>query len=390
MNPKRILLKNAQIIGTARSIPQGWIVTEGSIISEVGLGDPLPSIEERAEEMVDCVGRTILPGLIDLHTHGAMGHEFMEPDVDTWQELSRYYASTGTTGLLATTWTATDSDLEKVIETAKKVMGHENGAKILGVHLEGPYINRARSGAQNTMLIRTAREGDALKFIESGVVKLIAVAPEIEDNQALIKACVERGITVSAGHTDATYEEMVAAAQAGVTQVTHCFNAMRPLNHRQPGTVGAALTLGEIRCELIADTIHVHPAVIKLTAKAKGLAGVILITDSIQPAGLPDGESMVEGQKIILKNGEARLMDGTLAGSTLTLVRGLQNFVKASQVPVDDAWICATLNPAKAIHVDEHKGSIAPGKDADLTLVDRNFGVKMTMVEGRIVFRGQA
>jgi len=237
------------------------------------------------------------------------------------------------------------------------------------------------------MLIRTPGENEIQKYMASGVVKLIALAPEVEENAPLIRACVEHGITVSAGHTDATYEEMVAAVNAGVSQVTHCFNAMRPLNHRQPGTVGAALTLDKIRCELIADNIHIHPAVMELMARAKGMAGVILITDSIQPAGLPDGEYVVEGRRITLMNGEARLPDGTLAGSTLTLIKGLQNFMNAVHRPIDEAWVCASLNPAKAIHQDENKEDILPGKDADLILVDRNFEVLLTMVEGQVVFR---
>jgi N-acetylglucosamine-6-phosphate deacetylase len=387
VNPKRFLFKNARVIGGPYPIPQGWILTEGKSITEVGVGEPLPGLEERVDEIVDCLGFRLLPGLIDLHTHGGLGYQFMVPDAQVWQELSRYYASHGTTGVLATTWTASQEDLEKVLKTAQEVMGHEMGAKILGVHLEGPFINRARSGAQEPMLIRPASAKETQKLLSSGVVKLVTLAPEIAENQALIKDCVQRGITVSAGHTDATYEEMAAAVDAGVTQVTHCFNAMRPLNHRQPGTVGAALTMDALRCELIADNIHIHPAVMKLMARAKGMQGVILITDSIQPAGLPDGNYTMDGRPITLRNGEARLQDGTLAGSTLTLNKGLQNFTKASQRPLDEAWVCATLNPAAAIRLEQTKGSLTPGKDADLIVVDHDFDVRFTMVEGTLVYR---
>ncbi len=387
MAEKRILIKNVQIIGGTNPLQQGWILISGKVIAEVGAGDPYPGLEENDLQVIDGAGYPILPGLIDLHTHGAMGHEFMEPDPAVWQQLSRYYASHGTTGLLATSWTATAKDLQQVIQTAKLVMGHEEGAKILGVHLEGPFINRARSGAQNPLLMRAAEKGEVTSYLDSGVVRLITLAPEIEENQWLIGECVKRGISVSAGHTDASYDEMVKAAQMGVTQVTHCFNAMRPLNHRLPGTVGAALTLDEIRCELIADNIHIHPAVMKLLARAKGLGGVILITDSIKPAGMPDGEMMVEGQKIMLKNGEARLADGTLAGSALSLEKGLVNFMAATHEPLDRAWICASLNPAKAIRLETTKGSIQPGKDADLVLLNRELGVQLTLVEGKVVYR---
>ncbi len=383
----RILIKDTQIIGSPGSFTEGWILVIGEKIQEYGANDPYPGLEENVDEVFDGRGYTILPGFIDVHTHGAIGHEFMETNPAAWQALSKYYASHGTTGLLATGWTATKHDLARLIETAKKVMGHEEGAKILGVHLEGPFLNRARSGAQNPNLIRPAERAEVLPYLDSGIVKLIALAPEIEENKWLIEECVARGITVSAGHTDATYDEMLEATRMGVTQVTHCFNAMRPLNHRQPGTVGAALTLDELRCELISDNVHVHPAVIKLLARAKGLSGVILITDSIKPAGLSDGEVMVEGQKIIVWNGEARLEDGTLAGSTLSLEKGLANFILAAHESLDKAWVCATLNPARAIHMDESKGSIAAGKDADLVLLDRSFNVSMTMVAGKVVYR---
>jgi len=270
MSETRVLVKNVHIVGSKFPVPRGWLLAEKKKITEVGVGDPLAGLEENVDEVVDGAGLTLMPGLIDLHTHGAMGHEFMEPDPEVWQDLSEYYGSHGTTGLLATTWTASQEALLQVIETARQVMGHERGARILGVHLEGPFINQVRKGAQNPHLIRTATEGEAQKYLESSVVKLIALAPEIKENRTLIQACVQNGITVSAGHTDASYEEMVAAVDLGISQVTHCFNAMRPLNHRQPGTVGAALTLEGIRCELIADNIHIHPAVMKLMARARG------------------------------------------------------------------------------------------------------------------------
>lgn len=390
MSETRVLVKNVHIIGCKFPVPRGWLLIEKKKITEVGVGDPLAGLEENVDEVVDGSGLTLMPGLIDLHTHGAMGHEFMEPDPDVWQDLSEYYALHGTTGLLATTWTASQEALLQVIETARQVMGHERGARILGVHLEGPFINPMRKGAQNPLLIRTATEGESQQYLESNVVKLIALAPEIPENRALIQACVQNGITVSAGHTDASYEEMVDAVDLGITQVTHCFNAMRPLNHRQPGTVGAALTLEGIRCELIADNIHVHPAVMKLMARARGLEGIILITDSIQPAGMVDGEYMLEGQKVALKNGEARLEDGTLAGSTLSLEKGLHHFIRATNETLEHAWVCASLNPATSIHLQESKGSIEPGKDADLVLLDSDFNVHLTMVEGSIVYRRAA
>ena len=383
----RILIKDVQIIGTKNPLIKGWILVSSGKIEQFGANDPSAGLEQSGVDVIDGGGYTIVPGFIDLHTHGAMGHEFMEPDVEAWQALSRYYAAHGTTGVLATGWTASAHDLAQLIETAGKVMGREEGARILGVHLEGPFLNRARSGAQNPALIRTAVKDEVIPYLESGIVRLVALAPEIGENHWLIEECVKRGITVSAGHTDASYADMLEATRMGVTQVTHCFNAMRPLDHRLPGTVGAALTLDELKCELIADNVHVHPAVMKLLARAKGMSGVILITDSIRAAGMPDGEWMLEGQKIFVRNGEARTADGTLAGSTLSLEKGMANFIAATHEPLDRTWVCATLNPAKAIHLEDSKGSIEPGKDADLVLLDRKFEVEMSMVGGRVVYR---
>ena len=389
MKTEKILIRDVVRIGVGRRSSLGWLMVSGPLIENSGAGEPDPGTIKTADRLIEGGGNTLMPGFIDLHTHGVMGHEFMEPDTNIWKRLSRDYATHGVTGLLASTWTASDKATSLVLETARNMMGTEEGAKILGVHLEGPYLNRSRAGAQDPLLIRTANRGEALKYLDTGLVKLVALAPEIEENQWLIRECVSRGITVSAGHTDASYEEMLVAADMGITQVTHCFNAMRPLNHRQPGTVGAALVLPQIRCELIADNIHIHPAVMKLLAMAKGLDCVILVTDSILGTGLPDGEILLEGQRVVLQNGAARLLDGTLAGSLLTMERGLRNFIQAVEIPLEQAWVCSSFNAARAIHIEQHKGSLKIGMDADLVMLNDHFDVQMTFVEGRIVFQAE-
>lgn len=387
MENTKILFKDVLLIGGGHKAHKGWLLVSGGVIENYGAGEPAQVLQQCAERVVNGDGNALLPGFIDLHTHGAVGHEFMEPDPQTWQMLSRYYASHGVTGLLASTWTAGENAIQKVLSVAQNFMGHEEGSRVLGVHLEGPFLSRARAGAQDPGLIRIARRNEVIPYLESGLVRLIALAPEIEENQWLIEECKNRGITVSAGHTDATYEEMLKAVDKGVTQVTHCFNAMRPLNHREPGTVGAALTLPQVRCELIADNIHIHPAVMKLLLAAKGLDGIILITDSIMGAGMPDGEILLEGQKAVLKNGEARLLDGTLAGSLLSMENALKNFVQATGVSIDQAWVCSSLNAARALHINDRKGSLGIGKDADLVMLDDQYRVQMTMIEGKIVYQ---
>jgi N-acetylglucosamine-6-phosphate deacetylase len=254
------------------------------------------------------------------------------------------------------------------------------------VHLEGPYLNPDRCGAQDVRLIRRADREEALEFLDSGVIRLLALAPEYEENLWLIDECVKRGITVSAAHTAASYEQMQTAAAHGVTQATHTFNAMTGLNHRQPGTVGAALTLPQISCELIADNIHVHPAVQKILLDVKSPSGVILITDAIRAAGLPEGEYMLDERSVSIQDGAVRLADGTLAGSILTMERALQNLCSATGRSLVELWVTSSLNAARAIGISSRKGSLEVGKDADLVLLDDSFQVHLTVVQGEIAY----
>jgi len=355
-------------------ISQGKIAAIGEVKTKAG------------EEFINCQGLTLLPGFIDLHTHGALGHEIIGIDEAGLQKISLFYARHGVTGFLASPWTAPRQAITDSLNVIRNVMGHEQGARILGAHMEGPWLNTVFCGAQDKTLIRTAEREEALSHLDSGIVKLVAVAPEVEGNRWLIEECARRGITIAAGHTNATYAEMQQAVSLGVRQVTHCFNAMRPLNHREPGVVGAAMTMNEIKCELIADNIHVNPVVMKLLLDVKGPEGVILISDSISAAGMPDGAYTFEGMPVTVVNGAACLTDGTLAGSTLTMERALANFAQATRRPLAELVPCSSTNAAKAIHLDNTKGRIAIGYDADLILVDQNLHVKLTMVGGKIVY----
>jgi N-acetylglucosamine-6-phosphate deacetylase len=291
------------------------------------------------------------------------------------------------TSFLATTWTASRDAITKALELVEEMQGPiEGGATLLGVHLEGPYLHPARCGAQDVRLIRRADREEALAFLDSGVIRLLALAPEFEENLWLIDECVRRGITVSAAHTTADYEQMQTAAAHGLRQTTHTFNAMQGLGHREPGTVGAALTIPQIACELIADNIHVHPAVQKILVDVKTPAGVILITDAVRAAGLPEGEYMLDERSVTIREGAVRLADGTLAGSILTMERALQNLCTATGRSLEELWVTSSLNAARAIGVSSRKGSLEVGKDADLVLLDEDFQVSCTIVEGQMVY----
>lgn len=380
------LFYNVKILGASERIENGWCLTNGNLIHAVGSGDPLQSVEQQTTTYIDCHGGTLLPGFIDLHTHGAVGADFVFGSAEEMRKISTFFANHGVTGILASTYAASEPEITSAIETIRDVMGSEPGARILGIHLEGPWLNTLKAGAQSMVNIRTATPEEALPYFDSGLIRLVALAPEIIENQWMIPACNSRNITVSAGHTAATYAEMLVAVQLGITQVTHCFNAMSPLHHREPGVVGAALSLSELRCELIADNIHVHPAIMDILVKAKTPQGLILITDSISAVGMPEGVYSLEGQQVTLADGAARLADGTLAGSTLTMDVALRNFSAATRLPLEEIWMCSSLNAAQAVHMDDHKGRILPNYDADLVLLDSNLHVHLTMVEGQVCF----
>jgi N-acetylglucosamine-6-phosphate deacetylase len=260
------------------------------------------------------------------------------------------------------------------------------GATVLGAHLEGPYLNAEKCGAQDTRYIRRAQRDEALTWLDTGLVRLVALAPEFEENLWLIDECAHRGITVSAAHTMAGYDELRRAVARGLRQVTHCFNAMVGLGHRELGTVGTAMALSEISCELIADNLHVHPAVMKILVQVKGPERVILITDAMRGAGMPEGEYAIDDRLVTVRDGAVRLPDGTLAGSILTMDRALANVVAATGRPLAELWPMSSRNAALAIGAT-NKGALEVGRDADLVLLDANFTVALTVAEGEITYQ---
>ena len=385
----RLLIHNARLFTPNHAGLAGWLLVENGRIRSLGFGNVPHFSEDAAIQLLDAQGHNLLPGFIDLHVHGAMGHEVMDASTTGLGEMSRFYASHGVTSFLATTWTADHPSIIKALELVEEMQGRiDGGATLLGVHLEGPYLNPTRCGAQDVNLIRRAAKAEALEILDSGVIRLLALAPEFDENLWLIDECVQRGITVSAAHTTANYAQMQKAAEHGITQLTHSFNAMEGLGHRELGTIGAAMSLPQISCELIADNIHVHPAAQKILVDVKTPAGVILVTDAIRAAGLPEGDHMLDERSVHIEQGAVRLSNGTLAGSVLTMERALKNVCAATGRSLAEMWITSSLNAARAIGVSSRKGSLEIGKDADLVLLDEGFCVKLTIVQGEIVFKG--
>jgi N-acetylglucosamine-6-phosphate deacetylase len=377
------LIHNAIIYLPHQILAHGWLLIRDGIIEKIGVDEP-PSLDEG--ESYDAHGNKVLPGFIDIHVHGAIGHESMDASPEGLITMAQYYAKHGVTSFLPTTWAAPFDRLLPVFDNIRRVMGMSYaGAQILGAHVEGPFIHPAKAGAQNPNAIYPPSRTLIDQLLAQEIVKLVTLAPEIPENQQIIPLLWSHGVAISAGHTTATYDEMEKAVALGVSSVTHTFNAMPPLHHREPGAVGAALLMDELSCEVIADNVHLHPAILKMVAKLKTADKMILVTDAIRGTGLPDGEYPIDDRTITIQNGEARLPNGSLAGSTLTMERAFRNMLAATNWSIEELLPSATLTPARLIDVQNRKGSIEIGKDADVIIIDDDINVLNTFVAGNLV-----
>lgn len=381
---------NAKIVTPEQVIEHGSISVDGTYISRVEKGT---FTAKTNTNHIDAHGLTLVPGFIDLHVHGSAGADTMDATPEALQTMSSFFATRGVTRFLATTWTDTATNITAALKNIETFLDlqtqqHEKtGAQLLGAHLEGPYLNPTKGGAQNNKLIRRVDQTEATAFLDKGVIRLVSLAPEFSENHWLISECKKRGIPVSAAHTAASYEEMRKAVDLGLTQTTHTFNAMTPLHHREPGTVGSALSIDNLHCELICDFIHVHPVVVNILYRCKGLEKIILITDAMRAAGMPAGEyPLTPDVNVQVDETGVHLPDGNLAGSNLTMDRALRNFMQATGTPIELAWRAASLNAAQALGVDQEFGSIEVGKRADFVLLNEQHEVQATIVDGQLVY----
>ena len=339
-------------------------------------------------ERIDAPRSILTPGLIDLHNQGVLGHDVWDSEAEDYAEWMRGLVRFGVTSFQVTT-TFERQRFGRVVELTRQ---YPDGARPLGIYLEGPFISPAKRGAIPPELV-SQPAADLLEEIldvADGKLRMMTVAPERPDGVVVAERLREAGVRVAIGHTDATYEETQRLLPLA-SNVTHCFNAMRCFHHREPGTVGAVLLAEGLPVELIADGVHVHPAALRLALRLKGTDCTSLVTDAIQAAGLPDGEyrSHRHGETVRITDGESRTADGTLAGSTLTMDRAMGNMVKFTGVSLAEAVRMATLTPARATGADDCKGSLVPGKDADVVLLSQEFSVEATVVGGQVVFRAR-
>lgn len=364
-------------------LPQEIREGQALLFQEKILGFCSPDRIPPEAERIDVQGAYVSPGFLNLHIHGCGGKDVMDGTQEALRTMSRLLPSTGVTGWLPTTMTASGEAITRALTAIREARGTVDGAEILGANLEGPFISEKYKGAQKACHIQKAHWGLTAPFAD--LIRILTLAPETLEDTDFISRCCQAGIIVSLGHSDATFEAAAQAVAAGASHITHLFNAMSPLHHRKPGLVGAALTL-PVTCELIADGIHIHPAALELAVRAKGLDRVVLITDSMRACLLGEGKSELGGQTVYVKDGRATLADGTLAGSILTMERAVRNIWKWAHLPLPQAVQLATANPARELGLTD-RGTLEPGKRADLTVFDEDFRILGTYVKGCCVFR---
>ena len=339
--PRDLTITNTDLPG---EYVHGFVTGAVRIVSG-HIAEVAPRLDPGSMPELDATGCTLLPGLIDVHVHGAAGYDTMDASQEALQAMAAFFARHGVTAFLATTMTAPHAETLAAVRGAAAYRP-ESGARLLGVHLEGPYLSPKFPGAQLAEAIRLPDPAEFHELADAGPVCMITLAPEQLGAPALMAAARERGIVVVAGHTDATYTEIESAVDLGLNMATHTYNAMSGLHHRKPGTLGAVLSDDRIYAQLIADNIHVHPAAMDILARCKGPDRTVLITDAMRATGLPEGEYDLGGQMVTVREDQCRLADGTLAGSVLTLERGLANFMAASGWPLDKAWPAASRTAA--------------------------------------------
>lgn len=375
-----LLLRNASLVLPGAILDRGWLLVEDGRITGAG-GAPEPAVGPETA-VHDLGGRHLLPGFVDIHVHGGGGAAFTTGDPEQAAVAARFHLGHGTTTMVASTVTGELSEIEHHVG---ELSGLVQDGILAGLHLEGPFISKARCGAHDPALLR-APEPEVLRRLlraGKGTVRMITVAPELEHGLDAVRLLTEEGVIAAVGHTDATYAQTRAAIELGAPVGTHVFNAMRPVHHREPGPVTALLEQEQVLCEVVNDGRHVHPSVVGLMYAAAGAERIALITDAIVAAGMGDGTYRLGSLEVNVRAGEARLSDGdSLAGSTLTMDDALRNAVVLAGIPLQDAAVSASLTPARALGVDGEVGSLEVGKRADLVVLDADLRVVSVMRSG--------
>ena len=380
--PSTLTLQNARVVLPDRIMEAGTVVVESGRIVSVG-----ESATPKGE-VSDLSGATLLPGFIDVHIHGAVGVDVMEATPSALHQVSEYLATQGVTGWLPTLVPGSDENYASVAAAVSEAMrsSEGNGARILGLHYEGPFVNSAQCGALHVEYFKTYSSPSDLDSlpVNEQMARMITLAPEVAGGVELIRELTRRGWVVSIGHTRASLELLDQALAAGARHMTHFMNAMSPLHHRNPGPIAWGLSHDDVTFDMIADGIHLDPLMLKLLVKLKGVQGITLISDAIAAAGKGDGDYAIWGETISVKNGRTANASGSIAGSVITMLDAVRVMHSLGLSYIDIAHMAST-NPARLLHLDGECGSIEPGKRADLVALDGNGAVRLTLTSGEVV-----
>jgi N-acetylglucosamine-6-phosphate deacetylase len=374
------------VLTPLKKFAPGRLIIDGTSIVDVGTAETIqiPSGAER----IDASQMLVTPGFIEPHIHGGGGVDVMDGTYESLNAVSRILPRHGTTSFLATTVSSPSDVLTAAIENIGTHMARSfDGAQPLGIHLEGPFINRAKRGTHKAANVCVPDLALFQKWIRAGnkSVRLVTLAPELPGTHELLRMAKASRISIAMGHSNATFQEAHSAVEEGICYAVHTFNAMRAFSHRDPGIVGEVLSDDRVFAEIIADGIHVDRSVVTLFARAKGPARVLLVTDAVSAMDMPDGRYVLGNDAVDVIGGVCRDSEGRLAGSTLTQEVALRNFVEWSGWSFEDALLGLTLNPARALNLDK-KGVLEPGADADVVLMDPTFRIMKTFVKGKLVF----
>jgi len=390
--PSKTIIKNAKIYAENEIIEHGYLVIENGKISSIEAGEYVGESED--VQIIDGSGKSLIPGFIDGHIHGANNADVMDGTEEALHTMADFLPKEGTTSFLATTMTQSDENIEKALASIAVYENKAGQAEILGAHLEGPFVNIDKKGAQPGEYVTPPNLETFHRWqkIADGKIKTITMAPECDPLQGeFSQTLAKEGVNVSAGHTASNYAEIKQAQADGIQQLTHLCNAMEGVHHRDIGAVGAFMLLPGLKAELIADNIHVSKEMMQLVYNNVGSEKLILITDSMRAKGLPPGEYELGGQPVHVSEDRATLVEGnSLAGSILKMVDGAKHLLALEGVTLKDIVKMASENPAKQINVFDRKGSIALGKDADILLIDEELNIEYTLCKGVIAFEGGA